>query len=348
MFEIRTDNVHTSAAGNNDIARHKEIVKLHDWVNKDTYSSYGKSDKPTVAVMDSGISETLSENHGWFDTAEVTKRYDVTGSGVGQDQIGHGSGVASIIAGNTPPVELYSVKIFGAEGRTGMTEIRDAYDWLIANADDIDVVNMSWGSSQDVPEINRLHEELISKDVIDIVAAGNTGADGGSPATSPNAFSVGAVDEDGNPVRFSSFDPNQGNPDLAAIGKNVVMARAPETAMGTPLNDNWTKASGTSFSAPYTAAAYVNALYRKRQNWDSVLMSSADDVKGVKKDGAGILKLNAALKSDDEQKTVKASSWNFNGNDTVWLDADWVPENVSEAEKLGETKDYIDIRIKKK
>lgn len=346
MFEIRTDNKLTAATQTDEVARLNECRELHNWPEiQDSVSG----DRVTVAVMDSGIDSETANNHWWFDDTNVTKRFDVTGSGKGKDNIGHGTGVASIIAHNTPPIDIWSVKIFGKSGSTGFRQIRRAYEWMIERGDEIDVVNMSWGASQDVPQINKLHERLLNKGVNDVVAAGNTGTDGGSPATSERAFSAGAINEDGEPVRFSSFDPDQGNPDIAAIGQNVVMARARGTAMGVPLeNDKYVKASGTSFSAPYVSAAYALSLYNRRQNWDNQFVATADDVPGTKKDGAGILKLGASLESNEKQSVVKASSWNFNGNDTVWLDADWVPENVSEAEKLGETKDYIDIRIKKK
>lgn len=345
MFEIRTDNAVTkTTTAESEIARGPEIKGLHEWKTVEP-----AGDPVTVAVMDSGIDQrAVDKIRGPFKSASVTKRHDVTGSGTGDDAIGHGTGVASIIASGVSEVEFYSVRIFGDEGRTGINEIREAYQWLLDHADEIDVVNMSWGATQNVPEINQLHEKLISKDVHDVVAAGNTGSDGGSPATATKAFSAGAVDETGEPVRFSSFDPDQGNPDVAAVGKNVVMARAPGTSMGVPLkNSDYTKASGTSFSAPYVSAAYVNGIYKKRQNWDEGFKRTSEDIPGTERDGAGILKLKLALENADKNVTVDASAWNFKGNDTIWIDADWLPEKATNAEKLGETKDYVDIRIKK-
>jgi intein/homing endonuclease len=123
----------------------------------------------------------------------------------------------------------------------------------------------------------------------------NSGSDGGSPATAREAFSTGAIDENESPTRFSSFDPDKGNPDVAAVGQNVMMARANGTAMGTPLSDRYVKSSGTSFAAPYVTAAYVNALYRKRQKWHDQFMNTADDVPGTPKDGGGVVRLQEAL-----------------------------------------------------
>lgn len=290
-YEIRTDDKITTASSDRLIDP-QEARDLHNW------KLVPQSGEPiTVAVMDSGIDEEVAKSHPWFAEATLTKQYDATGQGTGEDAVGHGTGCASIIANAVSEVELYDVRIFGGSGANqGFGPIRDAYGWLIAHADEIDVVNMSWGSQRDVPQINNLHERLISKGVVDVVAAGNTGGDGGSPATAERAFSAGAVDEEGNPTRFSSFDPEKGNPDVAAVGQNVQMVRANGTAMGTPLSDDYVKSSGTSFAAPYVTAAYVNAMYKNRGDYDQKFMNAAQDVPGTPKDGGGILKLEDAIK----------------------------------------------------
>lgn len=290
-YEIRTDDKITAAASGRMITD-DEARDIHYW--QDVPAT---GETITAAVMDSGVDEDLFDSHPWFDTATLGKQYDATGAGeAGRDQVGHGTGCASIIANATPEVEIYDVRIFDDSGaNAGFESIRRAYQWLLQHANEIDIVNMSWGAQQDIPQINNLHDKLINRDVVDVVAAGNTGGDGGSPATARKAFSAGAIDENGDPARFSSFDPDKGNPDVAAVGQNVKMARAQGTSMGTPLNSQFVKSSGTSFAAPYVTAAYVNALYKSRTNWDQKFMDTAEDVPGTPKDGAGILKLQKAL-----------------------------------------------------
>ena len=289
-YEIRTDDKITAAASGRMITP-AEAEDIHRWRKVEK-----TGERITVAVMDSGIDENVAANHPWFDGAELTKQYDATGGRAGEDEVGHGTGCASIIANSTDEIELYDVRIFGDTGASsGFRPIQKAYQWLVRHADEIDVVNMSWGGQQDVPQINNLHEKLVREDVYDVVAAGNTGGDGGSPATSRKAFSAGAIDEQEDPTRFSSFDPEKGNPDVAAVGQNVKMARANGTAMGTPLDDQFVKSSGTSFAAPYVAAAYVNALYHDRKDWDGRFMDTGTDIPGTPKDGGGILRLEDAL-----------------------------------------------------
>lgn len=342
--EIRTDNRLTSAAPD-VIATPADARRLHAW--PDTLPT---PDEPVRwAVMDSGIHEALLDDHPWFETATMGKRYDATGAGTGRDAIGHGSACASIIAKTTPHVELWSVRIFGENGRTTPGAITDAYEWLIDHADQLDGVNMSWGARSDDPEINAKHEQLVSTGVHDVVAAGNTGEEGGSPATSPRAFSAGAVTEDGELTRFTSRDPDQDNPDVAALGKDVKVARAPGTTMGTPIDDRFTKASGTSFSAPYTSAAYVNALYHARQSWDNRFEHAAPDIPGTKADGEGLLKLAPALEADGTGRpaTTDATVVQFAGTEAVFLGTDWLPDGDTVAEKQRETDTAVDLRIRK-
>lgn len=286
-FEIRTDEVMTSSV-NGDLIEPEEAREIHGWVTPDE-----GQDPVTVAVMDSGIHEDAVKNNPWFEGTEVTKTFDATrASEQGADEVGHGTAVASIVARNSANVELYDVRIFREEGTTRGRSIQRAYGWLIEHAEEIDIINMSWGSRDDVAAINRIHRRLMENDVHNVIAAGNTGSDGGSPATTESAFSVGALTKFEKPARFSSFDPDKGNPDVAAVGKDVKAARAPGTSMGTPLGGRFTKASGTSFAAPYVSAAYADMLLRKRQSWDEDFMNDAKDIKGTKRDGAGAIRIS--------------------------------------------------------
>jgi len=278
------------SASEEDLALPEEIAALHNWPD-----DWPDTDPVTVAVMDSGIHPDAVAQHPWFEGTEVIGNYDASGGSGRGDKVGHGTGVASLISRMAPNVELLDVRIFGSETRTGFSVIRRAYEWLIKNAGDIDIVNMSWGARRNVMQINQLHERLVQAGVNDVVAAGNTGTDGGSPATSGLAFSAGALTEEGAPARFSSFDPDQGNPDIATVGVNVKMARAPGTKMGGVVDADFVKGSGTSFAAPLASAAYATALAAERSDWDQRLIDGADDIDGTPRDGAGILKLPGDL-----------------------------------------------------
>lgn len=338
--EIRTDPGITSQDAST--VEPGDAMPLHEWTDP------GDKDRLTVAVMDTGIHPASVENHHWFNGASLVESFDASQT-AGHDAVGHGTGVASIYARYGGPVDLISVRIFGKEGRTGFETIRRGYQWLIDNSDKYDVVNLSWGAAQDVPAIDRLHRQLLGEDVIDVVAAGNTGSESGSPSTTPGAFSAGAVTTDGKITRFSSADPNQDNPDVMAAGKNVKMARAPGTSMGKVLSDQFVKASGTSFSAPITGAAALEALRAGTAAVDKSFEANAKDIPETRRDGAGILKLSSALEKDSAP-TANATAWNFNGSDMLFLDAvDWLPSvDEGKAKKVEETADHVTIRVHKR
>lgn len=352
-IEVRTDEHITTQ--DTETADVDDVMELNAWPEEKAVPT----EPVTVAVMDSGVHADAVDSHPWFDGVPVTKRYDATQRHENDgDDVGHGTGVASLVsrlsagymdgAGDTRPVELWDVRIFGSEGRTDFETIERAYEFMIDRADEIDIVNMSWGASKNVPEINSLHEKLVAAGIHDVAAAGNTGSDGGSPATALKAFSAGAVDADGDPTRFTSRDPDRKNPDVAAVGKNVKMARAPGTSMDTPLDDQFTKASGTSFAAPITTAAYVVAMQRNGRSWDAAFKRSALNIPGTPADGEGILKLASALEGDEseERPVTAAATWGLSGNDVVWMNWDHLPKNLdTTAELLDEQKEYADIRI---
>src|SRR5690606_437596 len=70
---------------------------------------------------------------------------------------------------------------------------------------------------------------------------------------------VAAVDKFDEMAQFSSRGPRLGDdapkPDIAAPGVRIVAARAAGTAMGTPVDDFYTAASGTSMATPHVAGA---------------------------------------------------------------------------------------------
>lgn len=341
-IEIRTYNRATDSTV--AAVRPSEGKELHDWVDEQA-----EPDEPiTVWVMDSGIHEDAVSDHWWFSDSEVVERYDVTDSENGGDNVGHGTGVASIISRLLPTVEFKSLRIFGGSGRTNDQQIEEAYSILHENAVSGDLVNMSWGSRSNDDRINELHDQLVSQGVHDVVAAGNTGDRGGSPATSTKAFSVGAVNREGRLPDFTSANPGRDNPDTAGLGVNVKMARAPETSMGEPIDSEFTQASGTSFSAPWQVAAYGAAYYRLQKNWDRDFETSAANIPGTPVDGEGVFKLQNTIQnkeSDDLPVSTDVTVWNLLGDDAVYIPEDWLTGNEEKATLVDEDKESVTIRF---
>nr|BFF08915.1 S8 family serine peptidase [Microbacterium flavescens] len=97
--------------------------------------------------------------------------------------------------GVAPEVDLYALRVFGCEGSTNVTTA--AIDWAVAN--DMDVINMSLGSSfgrADDPEAVAA-ANAIGAGVVVVASAGNAGPApyiAGSPGNGEGVISVAAVD----------------------------------------------------------------------------------------------------------------------------------------------------------
>jgi subtilisin family serine protease len=281
-----------SVTPDGDVATIEDVRQLHD-----VPRSGATGEGVTVAVMDSGV----DTGHPVFADVPV-EQIDVTGAGNGDDS-GHGTGVAGQITRLAPDAELISLRIFGAEGSATTNVVMRAYEWLHANTGRYDVVNMSWGAASRSPAIDRTHDELIGKGVRDVTAAGNSGKRGGSPATADRAFSVGATTVEGRMAEFSAYNPDRDNPDVAAIGKDVRLARAENTTLGPSLDGPWVKSSGTSFAAPAVSGMVAKLLSARERGPAAVTRAfeaGARNIPDQPRDGAGLADYRAALRATGE------------------------------------------------
>lgn len=325
-FELRWNLEHTTIDAS-EWASVENVVSMHE-----VEPSFGDGSGTTVVVMDSGI----DTNHEVFNDHVVDRR-DATNS-AGSDMVGHGTACAGQIATLAPNVDLVDLRIFGDRGYTTMDVILRAYEYLLQNARRFDVVNMSWGSSNTIDDINRVHSYLMDRGVRDVVAAGNSGGETGSPATTEEAFSVGACNKYGEMADFSSYNPDDGNPDAVAIGVNNVLARASDTSMGTVINNDWVAASGTSFAAPIGSALVAKYFSvtpdASIDDVKDVFKESSTPIRDVDKSGAGILRYRSALnvRDADPEERVAATVWEFAGRDSLYVDSDILPSGKYEVD----------------
>jgi subtilisin family serine protease len=100
-----------------------------------------------------------------------------------------------IAPGVAPKADIYGVRVFGCEGSTDVTV--DAIEWAVAN--DMDVINMSLGSSfgtKDDPSAVA-STNAAKAGVIVVTSAGNSGPSQyitGSPGTAEGAIATAAID----------------------------------------------------------------------------------------------------------------------------------------------------------
>ncbi|WP_157237367.1 S8 family peptidase [Promicromonospora sukumoe] len=268
----------------------------------------------TVAVLDSGIDAT----HPDLDEVVVGER-DFTGKGDATDGAGHGTHVASILAGSgdasdgvnqgvAPDADLLVGKVLDDEGNGELSGVIEGMEW--AAAEGADVVNLSLGSLFfDVPSPDAVAVDELSAQfgTLFVVAAGNDGEFGlgtvGSPGIAASALTVGAVDDDDAVTWYSSrggVEPGLLKPDVVAPGDGIVAARATGTTVGDPVDDLHVALSGTSMATPHVAGAAA-VLKQARPDLDgqalkAALMASAEPTGAdVWSEGAGRITIPGAL-----------------------------------------------------
>ncbi|MFU8851577.1 S8 family serine peptidase [Micromonospora sp. SL1-18] len=245
----------------------------------------------TVAVLDTGVDAAHPDLAGKVADSRNFSEADP------DDTVGHGTHVASIIAGSgaasggkyrgvAPDATLLSGKVCEDFGCTE-SAILAGMEWAAVQKR-ATVVNMSL-SGWDTPEIDPLEQAVqtltAQTGTLFVVAAGNDGSDGsvGSPATADDALAVGAVDRNDDLAYFSSRGPRVGDgglkPDLTAPGVDIVAARAAKGAIGDPVGEKYVSLSGTSMATPHVVGAAA-LLAQQHPGWTAgqykaTLMASA-------------------------------------------------------------------------
>jgi subtilisin family serine protease len=217
----------------------------------------------TVAIIDTGI----DLDHP--DLNVIMDQTFVAGTPSGDDDEGHGTHVAGIVAakddsegvvGVAPGANLIALKVLDSTGSGSLSSIIRAIDWVAANADLVDVVNMSLGGRHSQAELDAI-DRATDRGVIFVVAAGNEHIDAinTSPANSPDAITVSAIaDSDG---RCGAAGPatTRGADDSFATYSNfgrVIDIAAPGTNILSTLPDGqFGRLTGTSMASPHVAGA---------------------------------------------------------------------------------------------
>jgi serine protease AprX len=270
-----------------NMAKHPDVFRLH--FNRPTMGANYRTALTTgtrvvqktlgltgagigVAVIDSGITswhDDLTTANGStslpFGNQRVAAFVDfVNGQLTPYDDLGHGTHVAGIIAGNgadsngqkagsAPDATLVSLKVLDATGAGNIADIISALDWVYVHHAEynIRVVNMSVGAqineSYFTDPLTLAAKRVVDAGVVVVAAAGNYGKNsngdpiwGGiaAPGNAPWVITVGASSTNGTPNRgddtmgtFSSRGPSYldwgAKPDLAAPGTGSVSLSAP-------------------------------------------------------------------------------------------------------------------------
>lgn len=175
----------------------------------------------TVAVIDSGVS-----SHPSLQNAQIT-HIDLVNDGSAMN--GHGTAMASLIAGNNesvggvaPAAKLLDIRVADTNGDSNTALLSSA----IVKATDLGarVINISLGSSGSAPMLEEAVRYAQSRNVVIVAAAGNEQQAALSmPAGLSGVLSVGAVDANSTQAWFSNSGPGL---TLVAPGVGIVSGYA--------------------------------------------------------------------------------------------------------------------------
>ncbi|MEU7930478.1 S8 family serine peptidase [Micromonospora echinofusca] len=299
-----------------------------------------------VAVLDTGIDATHPDLAGRV--AEVRNFTEESAAG---DVVGHGTHVASIVAGSgaasggrlrgvAPDATLLDGKVCETYG-CPESAILAGMQWA-AVEQRADVVNLSLGG-YDTPEVDPLEEAVNTlteqTGALFVISAGNSGrfAPVSSPSTADAALSVGAVDRDDSLADFSSRGPRTGDdalkPDITAPGVDIVAARSRDGVIGDPAGDGYVSLSGTSMAAPHVTGAAA-LLAQQHADWKAdrlkaLLMSSAKPHPELTayEQGAGRVDLASAVRqtvtSDPPSVSLGRALWPHDDDTPITRTVTW-------------------------
>lgn len=233
-----------------------------------------------IAVLDTGINlahpelkEALTEGYDFVDIINGSDQFigDYLGYDTDpEDEVGHGTHVAGIIAGKginmpkgvVPKCKIMPLRVLGAmrsgDKKVGaglVDNINTAIKWAVDNG--ADVINMSLGVKHEHGGLP--HEEVIKyaleKGVTIVAASGNDGKnDKYYPGALPGVVAVGAVGDNDEIAAFSNYGVHVS---LVAPGTNILSSFESAT---------YAMCSGTSQAAPFVSGAVALLKSYARQN----------------------------------------------------------------------------------
>lgn len=190
-----------------------------------------------VAILDSGI----DKDNFLFDGRIVDLGLNLSTSGDGiQDDNGHGTAVASIVAKNSDAY-LMPIKIANSDGKGTVLSLYLAIQTAIENEADIINVSLTTTSSDLLTSVIK---EATEKGIKVVAAAGNQSANvkNYAPANIDNVITVAATDEEYRPAPYSNYG-------------NLVNY----SALGTLFSEE-DSFKGTSISAAYVTGVIAKIL----------------------------------------------------------------------------------------
>ncbi|MCD1261555.1 peptidase S8 [Paenibacillus athensensis] len=260
-----------------------------------------------VGVVDTGVDLQHPDLQG-----QLVPGYNVVGNNdVPQDDVGHGTHVAGVIAAvvnNNVGVagmswynKVLPVKVLDQSGAGSTYAVAQGVIWATDHG--AKVINMSLGNYADSSFLHDAIKYAFDHDVALIAASGNDNTDRpGFPAAYPEVFAVAATDAQNQKAPFSNYGDYI---DVAAPGVSIA---------STYPNNQYAALSGTSMASPHVTALAalirsVNPLLKNTEVYD-IIRQTAQDLGDKGRDayyGYGLIDVDKAVKA----ASAAATSLNY-------------------------------------
>ena len=228
-----------------------------------------KGEGVRVGHIDTGV----DANHPAMQGKVVAFRDFINGRSDSYDDQGHGTHSAGSIVGEgvgvAPAATLVVAKALNQFGSGSFSQLMEAMQWMLdpdgdpSTQDQPELVSNSWGADRaSVGDEEQIFRDVVKAwreaGIVPVFAAGNAGFGTQSiPGGYPEAFAVGATDEQDHVADFSTGGPGDWDgetfvkPDVAAPGVAIVSAMP---------GGGYQTMNGTSMACPHVAGAVALVL----------------------------------------------------------------------------------------
>jgi thermitase len=264
-------------------------------INTETAWQANQSNEVIVGVVDTGVDLSHPDLQG-----HLADGLNIVSPGASpQDDVGHGTHVAGVIAaltnnqmgvaGMTYGGRVMPVKALDSTGAGSTYSVSQGIIWATDHG--AKVINMSLGNYADSNFLKDAIKYAFDHDVVLVAASGNDNTDKPSyPAYYPEVFAVAATDANNGHAPFSNYGDYV---DGAAPGVSIA---------STYMDHQYAALSGTSMASPHVAALAalirsINPALRNTEVMD-IMRKSARDIGAPGPDynfGYGLIDVNKAV-----------------------------------------------------
>lgn len=223
--------------------------------------SYTSKENPKeavrIAILDSGI----NKNHPSLKGLVVKEFNAISPKKPIIDLFGHGTAIAGIISTKSSVlnndnfssnIKIYSAKVLNDKGKGDIDSLIKGLEWAISNK--VNLINISFGLSENRPELEHIINKAVEKGIIIVAAAGNKyGLNADYPARYKNVLSINALNQN---YKVESSTSASGKIDYALPGVSCISINK---------NEGYKTYSGTSIATAHMSNIIVKIISEKNK-----------------------------------------------------------------------------------